>query len=97
MGVEVERLIKRKYNISYTRLIALSFLCVILVGTFLLTLPISGRDGRWTSLTDAMFTATSATCVTGLAVYDTYQHWSLFGQLVLLFLIQIGGDRKSVV
>lgn len=91
MGVEVERLIKRKYNISYTRLIALSFLCVILVGTFLLTLPISGRDGRWTSLTDAMFTATSATCVTGLAVYDTYQHWSLFGQLVLLFLIQIGG------
>lgn len=82
---------KRNLNISYTRLIALSFFCVILVGTFLLVLPISAGNREWTPLIDAMFTATSATCVTGLAVYDTYQYWSLFGQFVLLFLIQIGG------
>ena len=81
---------KLKY-ISQTRLIALSFLLVILSGTFLLTLPIASRDGVWTNPLNALFTATSATCVTGLIAYDTYCHWSLFGQIVIICLIQIGG------
>ena len=54
-------------------------------------LPISSRSGEWTSLVNALFTATSATCVTGLVVFDTYQYWSIFGQLVIIVLIQIGG------
>lgn len=78
-------------NISQTRLIALSFVLVILTGTLLLCLPIASRQGEWTNFIDALFTATSATCVTGLIVFDTYTHWSLFGQLVILLMIQIGG------
>ncbi|MGN0133002.1 MAG: TrkH family potassium uptake protein [Lachnospiraceae bacterium] len=78
-------------KISTTRLIALSFLLVILTGTILLCLPFSSRSGEWTGFIDALFTATSATCVTGLVVFDTYTHWSLFGQLVILAMIQIGG------
>lgn len=82
---------KIKYRFSYTRLIAISFLVVILVGAILLSLPISSRDHTWTPFLDSLFTSTSATCVTGLVVYDTYTHWSMFGQIVLLLLIQIGG------
>lgn len=82
---------KKLNYISQTRLIALSFLLVILSGTLLLTLPIASRDGVWTNPLNALFTATSATCVTGLVVYDTYCHWSLFGQIVIICLIQIGG------
>lgn len=82
---------KLSQKISTTRLIALSFLIVILTGTVLLCLPISSRMGEWTNFIDALFTATSATCVTGLVVFDTYTHWSLFGQLVILAMIQIGG------
>ena len=78
-------------RISSTRMIALSFLIVILSGAILLCLPVSSRTGEWTSFIDALFTATSATCVTGLVVFDTYTHWSLFGQLVILTMIQIGG------
>lgn len=74
-----------------TRIIVVSFALLILIGTILLILPISARSGRFTSLTDALFTATSATCVTGLVVYDTYQYWSVFGQIVILLLIQLGG------
>ena len=84
-------MLKKIEEISATRLIALSFLFVILIGTVLLTLPISSRGWNWTSPLSALFTATSATCVTGLAVYDTFQHWSVFGQLVILMLIQVGG------
>lgn len=73
------------------RIIAISFLCVILVGSILLMLPFSSREGVWTHPLDAFFTATSATCVTGLFIFDAYTHWSLFGQIVLLVLIQIGG------
>ena len=54
-------------------------------------LPFSSRSGEWTSVTDALFTATSASCVTGLVLYDTWSHWTWFGQLVILSLIQIGG------
>src|SRR5699024_993268 len=64
---------------------------VILVGTLLLTLPLSARDGKATHVLDAFFTATSATCVTGLVVFDTWTHWNAFGQAVILMLIQVGG------
>ena len=67
------------------------FLAVILLGTLLLTLPVSAADGRWTRAGDALFTATSAVCVTGLVIRDTALYWSGFGQAVILILIQIGG------
>ena len=82
---------KHRYRLSYTQSIAIGFLLMILVGAFLLSLPISSRERVWTPFLDSLFTSTSATCVTGLVVYDTYTHWSLFGQLVLFGLIQIGG------
>lgn len=81
--------IKKKF--TYTRIIALSFAVVILIGSVLLTLPISSRDGSVTPFINSLFTAVSSTCVTGLSVYDTYSHWSLFGQIVILCMIQIGG------
>ncbi|MDY4413813.1 MAG: TrkH family potassium uptake protein [Ruminococcus sp.] len=82
-------IIKKKF--TYTRIIALSFAVVILIGSVLLTLPVSSRDGSVTPFIDSLFTAVSSTCVTGLSVYDTYSHWSLFGQIVILCMIQIGG------
>ena len=75
---------------SATHTICSSFLLVIAVGTLLLTLPISSRTGRL-GIIDAMFTATSATCVTGLVVRDTWSQFSLFGQVIILMLIQVGG------
>lgn len=75
---------------SATQTICGSFLLVIAVGTLLLTLPISSRTGRL-GVIDAMFTATSATCVTGLIVRDTWSQFSLFGQVIILMLIQVGG------
>lgn len=78
-------------KLTYTQIIVLSFLSLILLGALALTLPISSRSGEWTSFIDSLFTATSATCVTGLVVFDTYTHWSPFGQAVILLLIQIGG------
>lgn len=73
------------------RLIVASFALVILLGTLLLVLPASSSSGNFTSPLDALFTATSATCVTGLSVVDTTAHWSTFGHAVILLLIQIGG------
>lgn len=67
------------------------FLGVIMAGTFLLMLPFSSKTGDGTAFMDALFTATSAVCVTGLVVQDTATYWSMFGQLVILLLIQIGG------
>ena len=87
----------RKENIidklkgSYVHLIAIGFMLLILVGAILLTLPMATKSGQGMSFIDALFTATSATCVTGLIVADTYTNWSLFGQIVILGLIQIGG------
>ena len=75
---------------SATQTICISFLLVIAVGTLMLTLPISSRTGRL-GVIDAMFTATSATCVTGLVVRDTWSQFSLFGQIIILMLIQVGG------
>ena len=75
---------------SATQTICSSFLLVIAVGTLLLTLPISSRTGRL-GVIDALFTATRATCVTGLVVRDTWSQFSLFGQVIILMLIQVGG------
>lgn len=81
----------KKFKLSNRKLIVLSFIAVITVGAVLLCLPIASASGEWTPPLDAFFTATSATCITGLVVYDTYTHWSLFGKFVILALIQIGG------
>ena len=67
------------------------FLLVILLGSILLTLPVASQTGVRTPFINALFTATSATCVTGLVIYNTGEYWSVFGQTVLLILIQIGG------
>lgn len=83
--------IKFKKHISSFQIILLGFLSVILLGSFLLMLPIATRDGDGASFFDALFTSTSAVCVTGLIVQDTASYWSFFGQAVLLILIQIGG------
>ena len=77
--------------INRSTLIGLSFVFLIVLGTILLMLPIAHVNGQWANPLDALFTATSASCVTGLAVWDTGKELSLFGQLVLLFLIQVGG------
>ena len=82
---------KKRKRMKNTQLVAMSFAAVILIGTLLLCLPFSSAAGEWSDPIDCFFTATSATCVTGLVVYDTPTHWSLFGQIVLLILIQIGG------
>lgn len=82
---------KEKTYKNPLRVIAIGFSIIILIGTFLLMLPISSKSGTVTSFLTCLFTATSATCVTGLAVVDTYLHWSLFGQLVIISMIQIGG------
>lgn len=81
----------RLRDISPMKLILGGYCLIILVGSILLALPVSTREGVWTPLTDCFFTATSATCVTGLIRFDTFTHWSLFGQLVILGMIQIGG------
>jgi trk system potassium uptake protein TrkH len=73
------------------RPLAISFLAMIAVGTLLLTFPAATRDGSVTGIIDALFTATSATCVTGLIVLSTPGHWSGFGQAVILVLLQLGG------
>ncbi len=80
-----------KTRVTPAQIIILGFLCLILSGAVLLTLPIATRAPGGASFIDALFTATSATCVTGLVVQDTALYWSSFGQLVILMLIQIGG------
>ena len=82
---------RRKVSMSATKLIALCFLGIILLGTGLLMLPVSSRSGEPCQFLPALFTATSATCVTGLTPFDTWTQWSGFGQVVLLCLIELGG------
>ena len=76
---------------SPTQLIAMAFAIIILIGTVLLMLPIASRDGQSCGFLPALFTATSATCVTGLTMFDTWTQWNGFGQIVLLVLIEVGG------
>lgn len=78
-------------SLSQTQIIALGFLTIILLGTGLLMLPVSSRSGEVGNVLHCFFTAVSATCVTGLVMYDTWLHWSIFGQVVIIIMIQIGG------
>ena len=86
-----EKIIYRKFRLSSFQIIILGFAGVILLGTLMLMLPISTTEGCVTPFNEALFTATSAVCVTGLVVQDTGSYWSAFGQMVILMLIQIGG------
>ena len=86
-----EKIIYRKFRLSSFQIIILGFAGVILVGALMLMLPISTTEGCVTPFNEALFTATSAVCVTGLVVQDTGSYWSAFGQMVILMLIQIGG------
>ena len=86
-----EKIIYRKFRLSSFQIIILGFAGVILVGALMLMLPISTTEGCVTPFNEALFTATSAVCVTGLVVQDTGSYWSDFGQMVILMLIQIGG------
>lgn len=89
--VHISTGLKQKTRLSQTQVISLGFFIIIIVGTLLLMLPFSSRTGEFTPLPTALFTATSASCVTGLVAVDTYTHWSVFGQCVILAMIQIGG------
>lgn len=92
MGKLLDRkLYQMRSHLTQTQFIAYGFIGIILTGALLLMLPISSRTGEVGNFIDCLFTATSASCVTGLVVYDTWTHWSLFGQIVILILIQIGG------
>ena len=82
---------KKRFALSTTQLIMLSFLMTILVGSLLLSLPISSKTGKSVSYIDALFTSTTSVCVTGLVTLPTHSTWSIFGQVVILALIQIGG------
>ena len=82
---------RKRRAISPTKIIALTFACIILLGAVLLTLPAASRSGISCGFRPALFTATSATCVTGLVLYDTWSQWSGFGQVVIISLIEIGG------
>jgi trk system potassium uptake protein TrkH len=86
-------IIKQKTRLELTpfQKIILSFFLLIIAGACILMLPISSRNGNWTNPIDALFTSTSAACVTGLVVRDTYTSWTPFGQIIILSLIQIGG------
>ena len=83
--------VRWKKGLSPAQSIAIAFAVIILIGTVLLSLPVSSRTGESRSVLDALFTATSATCVTGLVPGDTYTMWSDFGQTVILILIELGG------
>ena len=84
-------MMKKKFSLTTTQIIMLSFLAVIFLGSLLLSLPICSADGEAVPYLDALFTATTATCVTGLVTLSTASAWSIFGQAVILVLIQVGG------
>lgn len=88
---QFRRVAGRRRSLAPAQVIASGFGAVIVIGTLVLMLPISARSQSWTPLIDALFTATSAVCVTGLVVVDTAVHWSPFGKVVILLLIQLGG------
>ena len=87
----MEKVITKKNRLSEVRILALGFAVVILLGGVILSLPISSKSGRYTSLVDSIFTATSAVCVTGLVTLDTGTYWNTFGQCIIMILIEIGG------
>ncbi len=86
-----KRRVSGKLKMSATQIIAVAFAAIVLLGAVLLTLPVSTRSGESCGFLSALFTATSATCVTGLTVFDTGSYWSGFGKAVILCLIEVGG------
>ena len=82
---------KKRFRLTGAQLILIGFAAMILIGAVLLMLPVSSQNRQWTPFIDALFTATSASCVTGLVVYDTATYWSVFGKVILFILIQVGG------
>lgn len=78
-------------KLNEVQILALGFLILIFIGGIILSLPISSANGEYTNFLDSLFTATSATCVTGLVTVDTGTHWSLFGQIIIMILIEVGG------
>ena len=82
---------EKKIRFSPVQLIPFSFLFVIIVGAFLLMLPVATVSGKSAGAVTALFTSTTSVCVTGLTVVDTCSYWSLFGQIVMIILVQIGG------
>ena len=82
---------KKNFKLKGVQVLVLGFILVILVGALILTLPISTTSGESANFLDALFTATSAVCVTGLIVVDTGTYWNMFGQTVIMILIEIGG------
>lgn len=89
--VPVQAITKTKSGEPTLMTLVYGFAAMIAAGTILLVLPISSRSGEWTSFVDALFTATSGVCVTGLVVVDTLDYWNSFGQAVVLVLVQLGG------
>lgn len=83
--------INKKLDLNAVQVLALGFFIVILIGGILLSLPISSKSGEYTNFLDAVFTSTSAVCVTGLVTLDTGTYWNQFGQIVIMLLIEIGG------
>ncbi|MGN0143814.1 MAG: TrkH family potassium uptake protein [Clostridium sp.] len=81
----------KKNRLSEVRILALGFMIIILLGGVILSLPISSKNGTYTSLIDSIFTATSAVCVTGLVTVDTGTHWNTFGHCIIMILIEVGG------
>lgn len=82
---------KFKQKMSIPHFLSLGYIIVILIGTILLMMPISSKEENITDFIDALFTSTSATCVTGLIPFSTFEHWSICGQIIIIVLIQIGG------
>lgn len=82
---------EKKRGLSTTQVVAMGFFTAILIGTVILMLPVCSADGEVTGFVDALFTATTSVCVTGLVVVDTFSHWSTIGHVVILILIQCGG------
>lgn len=82
---------KKNMKMNGMQVLALGFLAIILLGALILSLPISSANGEVTSFIDSLFTSTSAVCVTGLVTVDTGTHWNLFGQIIIMLLIEVGG------
>ncbi len=74
----------KSIKLNYTEIIVFGTLLIIVFGGLILSLPVSSSNGESTPFVDSLFTAASAFCVTGLVIYDTYTHWSLFGQIIIL-------------
>jgi len=85
---------KKRLKLSVWQILALAYLAGTIIGSVLLILPFATKSGQSTSYLDALFTAASAVCITGLTPYDIATHWTLFGQLVILILIQASGRRQ---